>query len=448
MTLKARLTLSIAILFTLLYGATSALVILAYSDFRKQEFQDRLESKALTTFRLLLDVKEVDNQMLKLIDRNTINKLYDEKTLVFDAQHRLIYSSLDDTKINWSEADLNYLKKHGTFFRKDGDKEVYGIFYDSNKQDFYALISANDAYGKRKFEYLVYLLAGSYIVFTCLAWALTTWIVKKQVRVLDSFHRDISTINEYNLETRLDVKDGSANEIDLIGKEFNFMMKRIQDAYQQQKEFTAQASHELRTPITRMTMQLEGLKPHTNEAGKKQIEDISRNLFALKDLIDSLLLLSRLESAQQRGQETTRLDEAIFNSIEKIHQQHPDLKVSLHIEEHIDSAALLLPANQSLLEVALGNLLKNAVLYSNDKQVVLEIRKPERQVQLSIRNTGYALSPEDQVRMFQPFMRGSNVAEQGGFGLGLRIVQRILKAFHFDIRYCGVDTLHEFVITF
>lgn len=448
MTLKSRLTLSIAILFTLLYGATSALVILAYSDFRKQEFQDRLESKALTTFRLLLEVKEVDNQMLKLIDQNTINKLYDEKTLIFDAQHRLLYSSLDDTKINWSEADLDYLKKHGSFFKKDGDKEVYGIYYDSNRQDFYALISANDAYGKRKLEFLVYLLTGSYIVFTGLAWALTTWIVQKQVRVLDSFHRDISTINEHNLETRLEVNEGSPNEIDLIGKEFNFMMKRIQDAYQQQKEFTAQASHELRTPLTRMTMQLESLKSKTDEAGRQQIEQISRNLFELKELIDSLLLLSRLEAANQRAQETARLDEAVFNSVEKIHRQYPDLKVALDIAESVDSNTLQISANQSLLEVALGNLLKNAFLYSEDKQVSIEIREAAGRLQVRMRNNGSPMSAEDQRRMFQPFTRGTNAATQTGFGLGLRIVQRILQAFHFDISYEAGPDRHEFVISF
>ena len=96
----------ISILFTLLFGVVSAIIIVLFANFRKEEFKDRLEEKALTTVKLLLVVKEVDYQMLKIIDHNTINKLYNEKVLVFDRNLGLIYSSLDDTKIDWRPSDL------------------------------------------------------------------------------------------------------------------------------------------------------------------------------------------------------------------------------------------------------------------------------------------------------------------------------------------------------
>ncbi|MGC4057852.1 MAG: HAMP domain-containing sensor histidine kinase [Chitinophagaceae bacterium] len=266
--------------------------------------------------------------------------------------------------------------------------------------------------------------------------------------MLDSFHKNISSINEHNLETRLEVRENSDNEIDLIGKEFNFMMRRIQKAYQQQKEFTAQASHELRTPIARMTVQLENLKSKTDEAGQQQIAQINRNLFALKELIDSLLLLARLESLSNRKQEHARIDEAVFNSMDKVHQQYPDLKVSLDVDAAIDSNLLSLPVNQALLEIAIGNLLKNAYLYSEDRQALISIREAGAHIELSIANIGPTLTEEEQHRMFQPFMRGANASEKQGFGLGLRMVQRILGAYHYDIRYIAGAQKNEFVITF
>lgn len=111
MTLKNRISLLVSLLFTILFGLASTLIFVLYSNFRKEEFRDRLEIKALSNIKLLVNVKEVDDQLLKMIDQNSINKLYDEKTLVFDSHFKLIYSSIDDAKINWSIDDLKYLKK-------------------------------------------------------------------------------------------------------------------------------------------------------------------------------------------------------------------------------------------------------------------------------------------------------------------------------------------------
>jgi two-component system sensor histidine kinase ArlS len=163
MTLKTRISLFVSCLFTILFGLASTVIFVLYSNFRKEEFRDRLEIKALSNIKLLVNVKEVDDQLLKMIDQNSINKLYDEKTLVFDSHYKLIYSSIDDAKIDWSVNDLKYLKKHKTFFKQQGDYEVYGVFYDTKDKDFYALISATDNYGKRKLLFLRYTLIISYV---------------------------------------------------------------------------------------------------------------------------------------------------------------------------------------------------------------------------------------------------------------------------------------------
>jgi hypothetical protein len=98
------------------------------ATFRKTEFKKRLEEKALNSVKLLIDVKEVDKNLLKIIDKNTVHKLFNEKTLIFDGKHQLIYASLDDNKIHWNKRDLHYLSKHGFFFREEENTEiVYSI---------------------------------------------------------------------------------------------------------------------------------------------------------------------------------------------------------------------------------------------------------------------------------------------------------------------------------
>src|SRR5215218_4219935 len=107
MQLKHRVPLFFSFLFSLLLASVMLTVYYLFSNFRKIEFKDRLAERSKTIIKLLLEVKEVDDQLLKIIDQNTINRLYNEKTLIFNDSMRLIYSSIDDAIIAWSAEDLD-----------------------------------------------------------------------------------------------------------------------------------------------------------------------------------------------------------------------------------------------------------------------------------------------------------------------------------------------------
>ena len=437
MTLKNRISLLVSLLFTILFGLASTLIFVLYSNFRKEEFRDRLEIKALSNIKLLVNVKEVDEQLLKMIDQNSINKLYDEKTLVFDSHYKLIYSSIDDAKINWSIDDLKYLKKNKTFFKQQGDYEVYGVFYDTKDKDFYALISATDDYGKRKLLFLRYTLIVSYIFFTCICWVLTSFMVKKVMSPLNTFHQKIKNINENNLDTRVESKS-TKNEIDLIANEFNFMMDRIEISYQKQKEFTAHASHELRTPLSRITSQIENTieDSATSDKGKNFLKTILSDVNQLTELINSLLILSKMDNKKHENIEVHRMDEILFSAIENLNQSFPEFVILFEIEENENlDTALEVKGNKNLLEIALSNVLKNACVYSDNKQAVVKISSENNSLIISISNTGKTLSKNEQKNLFQPFMRGENAKGTSGFGLGLRIVNRILTLHNAKIIY-------------
>ena len=79
MTLKNRISLLVSLLFTILFGLASTVIFVLYSNFRKEEFRDRLQIKALSNIKLLVNVKEVDDDLLKMIDQKSNNKLHDEK---------------------------------------------------------------------------------------------------------------------------------------------------------------------------------------------------------------------------------------------------------------------------------------------------------------------------------------------------------------------------------
>ncbi|MFG4003242.1 sensor histidine kinase [Flavobacterium aquidurense] len=441
MTLKNRISLLVSLLFTILFGLASTLIFVLYSNFRKDEFRDRLEIKALSNIKLLVNVKEIDNQLLKMIDQNSINKLYDEKTLVFDSNYKLIYSSIDDAKIKWSVEDLKYLKKHKTFFKQQGNYEVYGVFYDTKDRDFYALISATDNFGQRRLLFLRYTLIVSYIFFTCICWVVTSITVKKLMNPLNAFHQKIKNINENNLDTRIASKSNK-DEIDLIASEFNFMMDRIEISYQRQKEFTAHASHELRTPLSRITSQIENVISDNKTSNERRtfLTNILSDVNQLTELINSLLILSKIDNKTHENNEVHRMDEILFSAIENLNKSYPEFLILFEIEESENLDTVLeIKGNRNLLEIALSNVLKNACVYSDNKQAKVLINAKDDDLVISISNTGNTLNEIEQKNLFQPFMRGENSKGTSGFGLGLRIVQRILTLHNSTITYSVPD---------
>lgn len=450
MTLKTKISLYISLMFTLLFGLVCLVIITLFSDFRKQEFEDRLNEKALTAIKLLVEVKEVDKNMLKIIDQNTINKLYNEKTLVFDSNQNLIYSSLDDTKIDWSTNDLNYLKSNKTFFKRGGENEIYGLFHDTNDKDYYAIISANDNYGKRKLNYLISILIGAALTFTIGAWGFTFYAIKRQFSPLDAFHRKIRNINDLNSDAKLEIDSKSKNEIALLSNEFNHMMGRITESYQNQREFTSQASHELRTPLARISALIENQLSKTQTNDLPFMMSISDNVRQLKELISSLLILSKIDSGKTYSTEKCRVDEAIYNCIDDLSRQFPDLKVSFFMDDKIENLEDMLEVNcnQNLLEIAIKNLIKNAYLYSNDQSIKIQILAKEGNLMVEFANKGLMMSSEEVNSIFKPFKRSANSTNKSGLGLGLRIAQRIFKTFNYDIVYDYLNDHHVFTVIF
>jgi two-component system sensor histidine kinase ArlS len=323
------------------------------------------------------------------------------------------------------------------------------VYYDTHHQDYYALISANDAIGKRKLEFLVYLVTGAYILFTILAWILTFYTVKRLLAPLQALQSNITNINENNLATRIDAKVNTKNEIDAIASEFNQMMDRLEMAYQKQRDFTAQASHELRTPLARMSAQLENALSQAPENERGNYGTLLKNVNQLTDLINSLLLLSKAEANNPYLLETVRIDEVIYASVEKMHLQYPDFKATFEISDSVLTDHLLLvKGNDKLMEIAISNLLKNAYLYSDNARARIRIEQKNERLQVVISNSGALLSTTDQQCLFESFSRGSNAKDKSGLGLGLKITQRILAASGFQIHYNIENDLNSFRIIF
>lgn len=449
MSIKRRLSILISVLLSILLISGALTVEFLYSEFRKDEFKRRLEEKALTYVKLLIDVKEVDSTLLRIIDRNTVGKLYEEKVVIFDNRWRNIYHSPKHDDFSVTNQEKVKLEKTKKIYRDAKESEIIGIEYVTSGKKYFVFVEANDRYGKRSLEYLIALLILSTLVLSVSGWFLSAVMVNRVLKPMKLLHEKVSKINEGDLHERISVNLNSNNEIDLLSKEFNLLLGRIEKAYQRQKMFTSHASHELKTPLSRIVLQLENLLNEVHLNDQNKVKEIIIQTIDLNRLIDSLLILAKIADRKTFDFKKERIDELIFSVIEEVKLEFHDCKIEFEIEENpkiYDSLEILM--NQSVFKIALLNLFKNAYQYSNSKLVQLKLFVEDEQLKLTIANDGVCLDEEDQSLIFQQFGRGKNANSKAGNGLGLVIVRRIMDYHSFQIEYSKSQGLNQFTLFF
>ena len=438
MNIKLRSALLFTALVAILFSVSYMVIYVLYADYRNDQVYLRLEQKAVTTFKLLVDVKEIDADMLKLIDRNTINQLNDEKVLIFDSSFKMIYSSINDQTIKYSIDLLKEIKDKGTIKYSEGDQEVVGISISENGNRGIVLASAHDKLGKTKLQKLYYILLFSFIATLILTGVISYFYVKQVFSPLDTLNRQIMRIGDGRLNERVPLKDNQY-ELNVLARNFNTMLDKLENAFKVQKNFIQHASHELRTPLANLVASCESAlnKQLSNDEYKSLIISLNEEHKNLVSLTNALLLLSKYENvADYDTLPETRIDEALFAAIEETQEFFPQHHFRLDFERLLESEKLLVvKGHDVLLKTLFGNLLRNACQYTSDSQIVINLMLVDKNIKVSVENKGQMIDDQEIQMLFNPFFRGENAAHKKGYGLGLAIAQRIIQIHHGQIAY-------------
>jgi signal transduction histidine kinase len=423
-----------AILFTALV-ATLLLVsyisiYIFYAEFKKDEFYLRLEQKAVTTYKLLIEVKEIDYDLLKVIDKNTINALYNEKVLIFDAKHKLIYSSIDDQAVSYSEQLLNEIERKGMIKYTEGRLEVIGMQVTEQGKRGIVIASADDTFGESKLLNLFYILLISFITALVITAILSYFYVKQSFAPIDILNKQIGRITQNRLNERVPVSK-SQDELNQLASNFNQMLVRIESAFHVQRSFIQHASHELRTPLANLVASCESAlnKNLTLEEYRALIESLNEEHRNLVELTNALLLLSKYESeSDQMILQEIRADEILFATVDDVQQQYPKHMIQFSFNElPQNEKELTIKSNEVLLKTAIGNLLRNACKYSDNDKVIISLIVTSENTRFEFKNTGQTIDDDELELLMQPFFRGRNAERQKGYGLGLSIAYRIVE---------------------
>ena len=194
------------------------------------------------------------------------------------------------------------------------------------------------------------------------------------------------------------------------------MVDRIDAAYQSEKAFISNASHELNNPLTAIQGECEIslLKERSPEEYQAALRRIATETSRIIQLIKHLLFLSHGDKEiQKSAMETIFLADFLM--------QFSSARISFSP----DNFSYMISANPYLLKIAIKNILSNACKYSDDKSVEMRLRGSV----LTISDRGIGIPPEELKRIFQPFYRASNTREYAGHGVGLSLSLRILSTY-------------------
>lgn len=438
MKIRNRIRLIFSFVFLIFLGITFLSVFFISSNYRKQEFFERLKEQSHLTLKLLTEVKGIDEDILQTIDKNTINNLYDEKIILFDSTGKNIYTSIDDTPIHYSIEIINRIKISSEPLQfTEGTYEIYAEKIKKENEIYFSIAKANDKYGLQKITYLgwtlflVYLIAIAIVIYT------TFYFSKLITDPINKLAGEIEKTSSTNLKEIVSIPN-TEDEISFLAIKFNELLQRIEKSFAFQKYFIHHVSHELKTPMAVLIANIERISDsNLTEEQKTGLDFQKSGLMQLASVINTLLDISRFEQNDGEIKMTKmRIDELIFETINELsfiyEKAHFDFNIQSDVE---DADQLLVTGNERMLRIAMNNLLKNAIAYSSDQIVIINLQIENSRIKIDILNNGKILSTDEQELLYKYFFRGENSRQIKGFGLGLVLTDKIIRIHQADILY-------------
>jgi signal transduction histidine kinase len=428
MNIRARLTLAFFIIVTVVLTLISSAIYFFSENYREQDFYRRLKNRAINTAKVLMEIKEVNAALLKRMERNNPASLSNQYIFIYNEHDEELYSS-DETPSTLVDSILLSSIKRQQEIRYRNDKyEVLGFVYKDMDNEFTIVAGATDVYGldaiRNLRNVLLITLGVSMFMVSFLGWIFAGRALNPISRIV----KQVENITEENLNKRLD-EGNTRDELSKLSQTFNHMLGRLQSAFASQKNFIANASHEIKTPLTVMSGEIEVslLQNRQKEYYVKVLRSVLQGLKGLNKLSTQLLLLAQTSTDHPEKNFTSlRIDDILWEMKEELAKAFSEYNVQIDFDIELKPESLVVDGDEQLLKVAMFNLMDNGCKYSNDNAVTVTLNSNGTEVQINFLNKGKEIAPDQLERIFEPFYRGNNDKKIRGFGIGLSLTKRII----------------------
>ena len=264
-------------------------------------------------------------------------------------------------------------------------------------------------------------------VLALLGGVVTYFISGHALRPIREFSDKIEKVQAQNLADSR-IEENQVKELNQLSVSYNRMLERLSDAFEIQRQFTANAAHELRTPLALMQVQLDlyhsNGHPDNDADTVQMIQMVTEQNDRLNKMVKTLLDMSELQTVG-------RDDEIILDAlVDEVLEDLEPLAEGKNIRLIGKCKDITMVGSDILIYRLVYNLVENAIKYNHSGgQVTVTADRKEKHVYLSVKDTGTGIPEELKERVFEPFFRvdKSRSRELGGVGLGLALVREIVR---------------------
>jgi signal transduction histidine kinase len=452
MKIRAKLTLTFFLLVIVVLTTISVAIYYFSSNYREVDFYRRLRNRAINTARVLKDVKEVNAELLRRMEKNNPASLPNQYIVIYNEKDEELYRSMGPGVIENDHAILNSIRQQKNLRFHYNNYEVLGFEFNEQPETLTILAAATDVYGldalKNLRNILIITFCISIVFVSILGWVYAGKVLKPISQIV----QEVGNITEANLDQRLD-EGNQKDELSQLARTFNLMLGRLQGSFASQKNFIANASHEIKTPLTVMSGEIEVtlLQERNKEYYVNVLRSVLTGLRGLNSLSTQLLVLAQTSADQpSKNFKALRVDDTLWDIKDEFMKIHNNYIINILFDINLNHESLVIHGDEQLIKIALSNLTDNACKYSDNHEVTINLKSTAPgNIAIEFVNSGPGIAPTELQKIFAPFFRGKNHNKVKGFGIGLSLVHRIAKLHRGDVAVSSAEGRQtSFTITF
>lgn len=431
MSIRYKIAFLFAILVTLILVLVSFAVYFFSTQERAYLFDTRLKNRALSSAGVFAGISNKDYTVMRRVDSATISTLYQKSISIISDSGNYVYVFTDmpgDSLL--MPANLQQLvKNEHTVFFEYHQKKAAAIYSHTGKEKFIVVIAAIDADGQEYLRGLKKILWLAVVLSSVLCFFAGLIFAKRLIRPVQKITGEVNLITANDLSQRIKTRE-SNDELDMLAATFNNLLDRLQDSFAIQRRFISDASHELSTPLTSISSQLEVAmqKERTTAEYRELLQSVYEDCRELQQLTHSLLDIAK--SGSQEGIELAafRMDELVLKAVSDVQKQNKLYKTTLEFHEFPENEkSLMVFGNAGLIYIALRNVIENGCKYAADNLAGIAVFFKKDSIEITVTNHGTTITEADIELLFQPFFRADTAKQKPGSGLGLTLAKRIIS---------------------